>query len=415
MPRVNAQILEIQPSGFLNYRTFNLTITTSVDSECKYSYIDQTFNQMPNQISTSGTTHEIQITESTDGEYIYYVGCKSQGFSYLSQTIIIDTISPTITNYEPQNNITTKFFNLTIQTNEQANCSYSKTSDNYISMLNVQDTISTIQLEWDFINTIDYNIICEDLAKNTIQDTITVFATDYPVFTSELIFDDNIINPENEIDLSPNSTTKVWCNTTVSHINDSIQSIVSTLKYQEKEYLNYSCILIDNNIECSHNLFHYDLSGNWECTVIAIDTYNQSREITSQSFVTELLAINIQTKQINFGLLKLGETSLEQEIIIKNHGNIILDFQIDAWVDNLDLNSQNAFSCNQGSIPTSNLGYSLISNSQPTNLVENGVITENNFNLEPNQENSLFLSVQIPSTQVSGFCTGKIGIFGIKS
>ena len=410
---VNAAILTIEPNEIINSTTFNLTITTSVSEECRYSYTDDNFNQMPNVISTSGTIHSVQISESTDGVYTYYVGCKSQGISYSPKTITIDTIPPIITSFSPQTNITTKVFNLIVQTNENSNCSYSKTPDNYQLMNNLDSTTSSIELNWDFLNTIDYYVVCQDLALNTVYQTITINATDFPVFTSELLLDDNFLNPENEIDLFPNTTTKVWCNTTVSHINDSINSITSTLTNGITQYTNNSCFFDNTNIVCSHNLMYYDASGDWECNINATDFYLQSRQTKDNSFVTSLLAISIDTTKLDFGMLKLNEESAEKEIVIKNQGNTPVNFQIDAWPNTLDLNSPDAFSCSQGSIPIQNLKYSLISTPSKISLSEIGTITENNFNLNPAQQSSIFLSVLIPSSNIAGICNGKLGIFAI--
>lgn len=274
-----------------------------------------------------------------------------------------------------------------------------------------------------------------NVTDETINTTLTVNAV--PYFTAGPTLEDGVAAPAEEIDLFPNTQTTVWCNGTADDENGFADLVsASGVLYHESStsgaaddpathYSAADCdvsLAVDGTFSCAFDLEFYALNGTWTCDVTVTDTAAQSNTSNDTSRVTELLAIDVNDGDINFGSLAMGTntTNVDYSKTVTNQGNIAIDLQLNAWSDfaTPDANDANAMTCTSGSLGVDWLRYSLAAATDydsKTSLVQAGPVTESTFNLLAGAASTrdVHFGIGVPAAGVGGACTGVLSFTGI--
>jgi len=274
-----------------------------------------------------------------------------------------------------------------------------------------------------------------NVTDETINTTLNVNAI--PYFTAGPTLEDNVIAPADEIDLFPNTQTTVWCNGTAADENGFADLVsVSGVLFHESStataaddplnhYSDADCnVTLDTDgiFSCVFNMEFYALNGTWTCEVNVTDTASQSNVSDDTSRVTELLAIDVNDGDIDFGSLAMGTntTTTDYTKTVTNQGNIQIDLQLNAWSDfaTPDENDANAMSCTSGALTVDWLRYSLVAATDydlRTSLVQAGPVTESSFDLAAGAASSrdVHFGIGVPTSGVGGACTGVLSFTGI--
>jgi hypothetical protein len=293
-----------------------------------------------------------------------------------------------------------------------------------------------------------------NITNNSVRATVNVTNTE-PNITS-VVVDDDISVPANQIDLSPMSTKRVYCNATVQDYNGAgdinASSVNATLFISSMgslgapdnnhRYVNDSCgscnsLTATTTIcDCSFAVQYYaNDSSEWVCNVslkdnggtAAINRIILSANQSSSTPVTinKLLAINT-TSLLDYGNLSVTQTSPEIVHNVTNGGNINLNLSLRGFGganDSADFPGYNlTMICDFGNISvghqryalgTENSGASyesmnvLLNTTRPTNFSLPSRIDDTNFGFD---RNSTLWRLRVPLS-VGGICNGTI-IFG---
>jgi hypothetical protein len=274
---------------------------------------------------------------------------------------------------------------LTIGDTSVANFYGSETSQHSVSSITLGNTITEIwELNATNLGTTNFSVqsICEnqtDFYNNNsdILYNITVVEAPAPYFTAiELEDDDDALL--NELDLDPGIPITVWCNGTVndqfgfSNINSVTGRIyANTSTYDSSEdnsnhYRDADCTTgltsVNGFFSCNFSVQFFADPGNWTCEVEATNLQSSSNRTNDTSLLNEMIAININNTQLNFGNMVVGENTGSSDIIdeVANEGNVPFDVRIDTYNDTEE--SVSAFDCAVGRIPVQNLRVSHLPN-----------------------------------------------------
>jgi hypothetical protein len=179
------------------------------------------------------------------------------------------------------------------------------------------------------------------------------------------------INDDAAINLIPNSTKEVQCVAVIMEydgegdITGANATLFDSSTSQSNpddnndHYTNSSC---DINMSfgsfkgvadhaynalanCTFHILYYANSGNWNCTIIAKDTFNQTTADSGQGVVSELLAFGLPDS-IDYGTVNATSVSSEQLINVTNYGNVQINVSLEGY--GAFPNDGNAMNCSQG-------------------------------------------------------------------
>ncbi len=350
-----------------------------------------------------------------------------------TRDIYVDTKGPNITLDSPtnnsiwytSNNVTfmftprdlTNITNCTLYINNTQNKSLANISNNE------QNSITTFLVDGSYT----WYIVCEDVLGNlgTSQTFNLIVDVNYAPSILALSID-------KPISLLVGSYTNVTCNATIQDQDGALDiDHVEAFFYHETSswseadnksihYTNASCKLISSseneaNYSCGFSLTSYALSGTWYCKVAAYDSYSWEGNLTTNTTVLELYAIEISPQIIDYGIINPGENSTSDEVItIFNRGNTEIDVALSGYA--LTPGDGLAMVCDQGNISISNERYALSPNipfSSMQSLTPYDVQLDN-FNLQPPEENTnssknVYWKLGMPYG-VRGNCTGYVKI-----
>jgi hypothetical protein len=213
--------------------------------------------------------------------------------------------------------------------------------------------------------------------QNVSQENVT---TNLSIITdpivSNIILDDNDSAILGQLDPLPNTTFKVNCTADIDvdtvdtdlvaawasiYHNTSSYSAGDDLRYH---YTNDSCQLIDINGDnsaravCDFKPIFYAWNGTWVCNLTVNDTNDLTGSGTGEAYMTELLAINVDNSDIDFGSLAVGQDtgSIDSSRVVWNEGNIDFGVKFNTWGSSIgDLDSM---VCTSGSIDAEQLRVS---------------------------------------------------------
>jgi hypothetical protein len=195
------------------------------------------------------------------------------------------------------------------------------------------------------------------LAKQEVQVTVTGAGYDMapnismnsPINLSNIEVDDIYTSPENEIDLTPNATTQIFC-TAIASDYDQASSITnaSAVFYastsnptdpddNNDHYTNSSCEIntsygtaLEAQINCSFQIQYYTNSDNWQCQINATDNASASVTASDSTFINQLLSIGVNST-IDFGVIDPLQVTQQEVIEIINYGNAKINISLSGY------------------------------------------------------------------------------------
>ena len=215
------------------------------------------------------------------------------------------------------------------------------------------------------------------LALGLLNTNQIVTAIDPPVIES-WFFDDAIRSPSGELELTPGTTTIIYCNGTASEsgtyrklyaANGVLYHSSSSLGGSDDNNIHYTdsdcrtpTFETNGHFSCQFPVQFFAEPGTWTCLVnITVDppkSYFTSDSNTS--IMQEMLAIELENSNIGFGEYDEGEDSgtTDTTVIVKNAGNVIMDLNLDTYHKNID--DDIAMNCSiRGNLSVSQVKYSL--------------------------------------------------------
>ena len=164
-------IIHTSPKGELDYSLIELRAITDEDSTCKYDEVDVSYDSMTFYLSGELTVHT-KLRSFSDGNRLFFVKCKDEDNNIGSSEILsfsIDTTPPSISGISPSGTVTDSQKTVSLNTNENADCKWGKTNNEYENLLNHFSTTGGTRHEQpvslsEGINT--YYIACKDEIGN---------------------------------------------------------------------------------------------------------------------------------------------------------------------------------------------------------------------------------------------------------
>ena len=288
------------------------------------------------------------------------------------------------------------------------------------------------------------------VAKHTVEITVTDAGFDTapnitintPPTSINLTIEDTLTSPQNEIDLTPASTTHTTCSGVLQDLegDSSIQSVVAEFfsssssfgasDNNKKHYTNSTCQINSTYgtsyqamISCSFEIEYYAEFGSWQCQINATDNYSASISASDTTTVNTLLALGVDSA-MEFGAIDNEKVGQEIETKVTNYGNVKMNLTLSGYGNTPS--DGNAMECGSSDIPvdymkfnltTSNPGDLTLSEFEATYQNLTTGPTTHAFNLNSKQNDlqgeanaSTYWRVYVPQG-VSNNCTGNI-VFG---
>ncbi len=270
--------------------------------------------------------------------------------------------------------------------------------------------------------------------------TSQVNITNTEPWVTNVVVDDLIDSPADEIDLSPGSTILVRCNATANDYNgwDDINGTNATLYQNSKSatdtqanstiYYNSNCQNISIDAEsidysCNFTVTYYAWNGTWTCNVTTRDSMSLVRSNSTTTYMNELFAINIPGV-IDYGNMEVHtNSSVEVQKNVTNYGNTELDLDLYGFARTID--DGLAMNCTRGGgIPVANEYFDI---NESNNTIDQKT-SLSGVQAAPNQVNfELFLrndsngynytkltdwKLEVPYS-VAGWCNGTVVFSGV--
>jgi len=239
-------------------------------------------------------------------------------------------------------------------------------------------------------------------AKNIIDITITGAGFDIaenltintPPTINTLTVEDSLSSPENEIDLTPATTTRITCQgiiedqegaSSISTIHAAFFHSTSSFGLPDDNndhYTNSTCHINTSygnsnqaEINCTFQIEYYARPGSWQCQINATDNYSSSTTSSDSTTVNTLLAIGVNSP-MSFGEVELNKVSQETQSNITNYGNVQINLTLSGYGSTpLDGNSME---CGAVDIPVDYMKFNLTSsNSSELTMAQFNTIYQN--------------------------------------
>ena len=249
-----------------------------------------------------------------------------------------------------------------------------------------------------------------------------------PPFISNVLLDDNVLSPPDELDLNAGTTKTMMCNVTVSDGDGytDIQGVNATL-YSEtvlvsdpdddlNHYTNTSCTLATGsgnvaNYTCDFQVWYYAINGTWLCEATATDGTDTSTNDVN-STMNFLYALNVTPTLIDYGDVGEGAVAAEQTGNVSNIGNTPLNLSLMGY--GVTYGDDLSFNCSGATIPVAQERYGFSSGlfSSKTSLA--GSMTPALLTVQPTTDgtpsfNMTYWQVQVPILGgIRSVCNGTI-------
>lgn len=276
-----------------------------------------------------------------------------------------------------------------------------------------------------------------DLAENLTLNS--------PPNITSIFVDDFVYLPAGEVDLIAGGQKLVSCVANVTELDgDSLQNpnasffasgyFFETPDDNNYHYLNDTCNVDtgfgnenESQINCTFSLEYYSNPGSWDCQIVIEDIYGAKRNLTTNTNVNELLAVEL-INYVDYGLVEVNNVSSEAVLNVTNMGNVMVNLSLSGYgeVPEDDL----AMKCLSGEIPVGFAKYNLTDSmggeltyeqfeGNYTNLTKDPRIKELNLgarenDLENDKINETYWRIYVPA-DVAGTCSGAILFGAIKA
>ncbi|MEM4711089.1 MAG: hypothetical protein QXL18_04020, partial [Candidatus Woesearchaeota archaeon] len=207
---------------------------------------------------------------------------------------------------------------------------------------NTNITLSTYLISGNY----NWSVNCTDeygIVSSSQKRSLTVRIP--PVINSVYIND--YLIPEGEVILSAGSTRPVFCIVNVSDTfgAENINYTRATFYYYlnnsfdnddyNVHYTNNNCDLNYTGISykvfsCLFNVYYYANNGTWNCTAFAYNNQSVSSNLTNNTLINPLYALNV-TDGLSFGNVESGFESSEIKANISNIGNMPINISVQGY------------------------------------------------------------------------------------
>ncbi|MCK5450083.1 hypothetical protein KAI32_04400 [Candidatus Pacearchaeota archaeon] len=223
------------------------------------------------------------------------------------------------------------------------------------------------------------------VASNIVEVTVTTADSDMapnltmnsPPTITNLIVEDFYTVPINEIDLTPSSTTPIYCTGIATDYDGDNSISTATAEFyastsgqgnpddDNDHYTNSSCEINTSygtseeaQINCTFNLEYYSNSDNWQCQINVTDNMSISATASDSTFVNTLLSIGV-TSPISFEITGPTEVTPEKIIEIINYGNVKINLSLSGYGETED--DGNSMICTEKNISIDHTKYNITS------------------------------------------------------
>lgn len=260
-----------------------------------------------------------------------------------------------------------------------------------------------------------------------------------PLILSDIEVDDIYPSPEDEIDLTPNATTQIFCTAITTGYEPSTSLTNATATFyastsnptdpddNNDHYTNSSCeintsygTIMEAQINCSLQIQYYANSDNWQCQINVTDNKSYSTTGANQTFVNTLLAIGTNST-LDFGEVNASELTSEKIIEITNYGNVKINISLSGYGETQG--DEDSMICTNNNISVEHTKYNM-TESNPgsitlaqaealyTNLTSSPITEKFNMNSRQNDivneaKNNTYWRVYVPQ-EVAFSCQGHI-------
>jgi len=261
-----------------------------------------------------------------------------------------------------------------------------------------------------------------------------------PLSLQNVLVEDSFTSPQNEIDLTANSTTKISCTAITDGYEPSTSLVNATATFfaststkpspddNNNHYTNSTCeintsygLSTQAQINCTFKIEYYANADSWTCEIEVIDNSSVSVTANDQTQINTLLAIGANSS-IDFGEVNVTEMTPEKTIQITNFGNVNINLTLNGFGETP--NDGNSMICSGNNISIEHTKYNLtLSNSgslTPTqaeavykNLTSTATKEEfklhsrQNDNINNDATNNTYWRVYVPKN-VGRSCQGNI-------
>jgi len=221
----------------------------------------------------------------------------------------------------------------------------------------------------------------------------TVNVTNQAPTVTNVVVDDDVASPPNQIDLTPGSTKLVYCNGTANDTNgysdittvsavfyENVTATPASANNNETHYTNSSCSVsggagVSETAICAFQILYYANNQTWICNMTATDSDSATGTGIDGTTVNLLIGLNISNQILNYGDIAPDATSGSVTENVTNHGNTQID---------LALNGTNMPCSGVGSINVERQHYNVTGTEQTYDSMVNLTGTQTtitNFNL----------------------------------
>lgn len=274
-------------------------------------------------------------------------------------------------------------------------------------------------------------------------DIVNNISLSSPIQIENVLVEDDLTTPVNEIDLSAAGTKNITCSAVLIDVDNETEIQNVTAEFFDNtvsnfgdpddnntHYTNQSC-WVDYSYgdttqaftTCNFSITYYANAANWNCTIKATDIYEYSNQSSDTTQINALLALGVNAT-INYGTINGSEVSDEIEVNITNYGNVEINLSLNGY--GATQGDGNAMNCTNGVIPIANEKYNLTSatpgpltvnqfNTYYESLTTNPVVrdfglTQRINDIINNASKPTYWRIYLPNN-VSDNCTGNI-VFG---
>ena len=276
----------------------------------------------------------------------------------------------------------------------------------------------------------------QNITEENLTTTLEIY--DQPTMSGVLI-EDSDTSVANEIDPVPADLVEVNCTGTAEDL-DGEADIDSAWGYaylqsegygaaddNVNHYTDSSCDIDkttgDGNqatITCSFNISFYAVNGTWECNITVNDTVNLQGSGTDTTAMKELLALDVEDGEIDFGSLAIGDDTGTTDFTkaINNSGNVNMTIDLNPW--GAAFNDGTSMNCTTGTLDDTDLRVAtsatqayagrtqLTADAGTGTSVPSFYIAPQTSGVNPSQ-GTLYFGMGIGATETpTGYCTGNL-------
>lgn len=264
--------------------------------------------------------------------------------------------------------------------------------------------------------------------RSQAEDTNTSasITNEAPSVSSVTIAESSLGAQDNSIDLTAGSTTTIYCHAEFTDNNgcDEVDTggnmemiFYSANTDANCDADNDDCYIVQGesastcaitncgggtdvtaNVECQAEVYYHADAADWTCQLIVNDGSASSTAATATTTINSCVGLSL-SGNVSFGSVALGATSTEQSLTISNTCNNIIDTNASA----------SDLTCTIGTIDASQIKFTTTSGATYASMTAFSTSSQSidlNIAVGSGQNDILYQMLQVPSSALSGSCTG---------